>query len=66
MFYCCNCKDNIISSLGDEFSYYDRNNSIQRVCHPCFVKINSKLKVEIDLSKLRLLKNKIIKKKYIR
>lgn len=63
MFQCCHCKDHVISSENNEFSYYTKDNMTQTVCHSCFFEINSKLKIQLDSSKLRLLKKRITRKK---
>lgn len=62
MFYCSHCQK-IISTIEDkQFSFFDKENNNCKICDYCFHNINSKLKVQIDCSKLVLLKKNILRK----
>ena len=59
MFNCYNCHNSVSTVQRKEFNFIDVNSSFCQVCDNCIDNINSKLKVQIDFSKLRLLKHRI-------
>ena len=63
MFTCVSCERPVITNQIINFSFQDINDNLCQVCDCCFETINSKLRVEIDFSKLSLLKKRIRMKK---
>ena len=59
MFLCYNCQDSISTIQILDFSFLDINSNLCQLCDECVKTINSKLLIQIDFSKLKLLKHKI-------
>ena len=59
MFLCYNCQYSVSTIQKLDFSFRDINSNLCQLCDDCVNTINSKLLIQIDFSKLKLLKHKI-------
>jgi len=59
---CQNCYQNFQLD-SNSLSYLNPDFSLAGICSPCYYKIDSKLKLLVDVSKLRLIKKKALKRK---
>jgi hypothetical protein len=61
MIYCSNCQTIVSEKQNYDFSFSDSRLNTLYICDECYNNISSKL-IQIDLSKLRLIKKKAEKK----
>ena len=61
MIYCSNCQTIVSEKQNYDFSFSDSRLNTLYICDECYNNISSKL-IQIDLSKLRLIKKKAQKK----